>query len=319
MTYAREQINGTSGQDLNKINENFMAIWSKVFGDISFSDASAKLQETILTQYIPFQGEGNVDTNYSCTIRFYVPPNVKKVKASSMSAYLDNYRMDSATTSAGGKTENLDITISTSNAGGGTFQTHASSCSTSFSGSTTSYVNYWGNGTANLPLVPAPTRLVQPSDLRGKTWTSAPYRANGQNWGAIPAYDYTGEDIKSWVDLAYFQHCHSVSISGTVTVPGQTGSVLISPHSHDAVGKVTIPPHQHENEPGIKIATNIGEVGLYVNGNNIKTLSASSRTANDIDITDYITIGTWNTIECKCAGLGRIVVYGTVTCVMKSI
>ena len=80
MTYAREQINGTTGQDLSKMNENFMNLWSKVFGDISFSDANAKLQETILTQYIPFQGEGNADNNFPYTIRFYIPPNVKKIK-----------------------------------------------------------------------------------------------------------------------------------------------------------------------------------------------------------------------------------------------
>ena len=41
-----------------------------------------------------------------------------------MSAILEAYRMDSATTEAGGKVENLDISIGMSEAGGGTFQTN---------------------------------------------------------------------------------------------------------------------------------------------------------------------------------------------------
>ena len=91
------------------------------------------------------------------------------------------------------------------------------------------------------------------------------------------------------------------------------------PHSHNAVGKVSFPAHQHANEPGIKLASNIGNMGLYVNGNNLYTLSTSNRVKNDIDIKDYLKIGEWNTIECKTSSLGRITVYGTVECVMKSV
>ena len=33
MTYVREEVRGTTGQDIMKINENFMNIFEKVFGD----------------------------------------------------------------------------------------------------------------------------------------------------------------------------------------------------------------------------------------------------------------------------------------------
>ena len=49
MPYVREQIHGTSGQDIMKINENFMSIFEKVFGDINFSDTDEALQKSILT------------------------------------------------------------------------------------------------------------------------------------------------------------------------------------------------------------------------------------------------------------------------------
>ena len=56
MTYIRQDINSTSPQDLLKINENFMNIFEKVFGDINFSDTAQELQTKIMTQYLSVQG-----------------------------------------------------------------------------------------------------------------------------------------------------------------------------------------------------------------------------------------------------------------------
>ena len=50
MAYIRQEIRGTSGQDIAKMNENFMGIYEKVFGDINFSDTDTALQNSILTQ-----------------------------------------------------------------------------------------------------------------------------------------------------------------------------------------------------------------------------------------------------------------------------
>lgn len=51
-SYVREDICGTTPQDLNKINMNNMAIWQKVFGDINFSDTDKDLKkEYVLNIY----------------------------------------------------------------------------------------------------------------------------------------------------------------------------------------------------------------------------------------------------------------------------
>ena len=119
MAYIRQEIRGTSGQDIAKMNENFMGIYEKVFGDINFSDTDKALQNSILTQYIPFQGEGNLDSKYPLTIRFYVPPNVKKVKNATVNVFLENYRMDSDITQGGGGVAGGSVNLSISGGGGG--------------------------------------------------------------------------------------------------------------------------------------------------------------------------------------------------------
>ena len=52
MAYIRQDVHGTSGQDILKINENFMNIFEKVFGYINFSDVDSELQKRINKQWI---------------------------------------------------------------------------------------------------------------------------------------------------------------------------------------------------------------------------------------------------------------------------
>lgn len=115
MAYVREQIHGTSGQDINKMNENFMNIFSKVFGDINFSDTDKRTQNKINTQWIPIQGEGNLDASNPLYIRFFVPPNTTTVKSSNFNVMTEHYRMDSSiTSSAESKQEVVSIVSSAS-------------------------------------------------------------------------------------------------------------------------------------------------------------------------------------------------------------
>ena len=153
MPYVREQIHGTSGQDIMKINENFMSIFEKVFGDINFSDTDEALQKSILTQYIPFQGDGNLDKNYPLTIRFYVPPNVKKVNKASLNVFLENYRMDSDITEGGGGVAGGEVNLSVASGGGYT--------NTLSQGAETSYVRKWGSPGYE---VDAPTDYIYPNN-----------------------------------------------------------------------------------------------------------------------------------------------------------
>ena len=38
MAYMRRDVRGTTGQDIEKINSNFMDIFDKVFGNIIYKD-----------------------------------------------------------------------------------------------------------------------------------------------------------------------------------------------------------------------------------------------------------------------------------------
>ena len=99
MSYIRQDVHGTSGQDILKINENFMNIFEKVFGDINFSDVDSELQKKINKQWIPVQGEGNLDSSNPLRIRFFIPPNTTKLVSSNFNIITENYRMDSSITS----------------------------------------------------------------------------------------------------------------------------------------------------------------------------------------------------------------------------
>ena len=329
MAYVREQVCGTSGQDMAKINENFMNIWSKVFGDVDFADANKKLQDTILTQYIPFTDNGsNLDTDHPCYIRFYVPPTVKKVKDARLSCIIDKYRMDSTTTMGGGKVENLDINISMSEGGGGTFQTNSTSATCSVTTGTsstscgaTSYVDAWGDSSFNMP---APNAPMSASAQYNNHW----YVGDGENLSIgfpIKVTMVNGNPIQV-ADAYFLQHRHTFNatvnippLSGTCIVPGQTGSVVLAPHTHKAVCKLSLPDHEHKMKPGIYVADTLGNTQFLINDNAVCTLTASNSTKNDIDITKYIKIGQWNTIKCTVSGLSRVTIFGYVQAIMKSV
>ena len=118
MTYIRQDINSTSPQDLLKINENFMNIFEKVFGDINFSDTAQELQTKIMTQYLSVQGEGNFDSSYPLEIRFFVPPNVKSIKSSSFNIVTGCYRFDSGIIEDGGGYTSANISLDTGGVSG---------------------------------------------------------------------------------------------------------------------------------------------------------------------------------------------------------
>ena len=115
MAYIRQDVHGTSGQDILKINENFMNIFEKVFGDINFSDVDSEMQRRINKQWIPVQGEGNLDSSNPLRIRFFIPPNTTKLVSSNFNVATENYRMDSSiTSSAESKQEVVSIVSSES-------------------------------------------------------------------------------------------------------------------------------------------------------------------------------------------------------------
>ena len=299
MAYIRQEIRGTSGQDIAKMNENFMGIYEKVFGDINFSDTDTALQNSILTQYIPFQGEGNLDSKYPLTIRFYVPPNVKKIKNATVNVFLENYRMDSDITEGGGGVAGGSVNLSVASGGG-----YSNSLS---QGSSTSYVKKWGS---------PPHEYVAPTQAFNKNGTieiNAGGLVNnpGTNSLGLGTLNAKIGSTSTYVaDLLRLQHSHEI--------PPHSHSISIEPHTHSGSASVTIPSHHHSLKEGIRVSTTApGTTTISVNGINMCSVSASKVSENDVDITSYIKVGEWNIIKVSTTNLARISVYGTIEAIMR--
>lgn len=311
----RENVNGVTPQDLNKINNNFMSIWKTLFGGLDFSDTNGELKKKIQTQQMPVQGEGNFDKNYPLYIRFYVPNNTKSVTKSSFNMICERYRMDSSVTSGGGKVVDAPIQMSLASASTGV----SSVSSASGYGSTTSYVDYWGDGNY---LKPAPTRpftdgFASPYDgaYADFNWFRKAGTTNTLGVKVINRQSTGGDSSVNLIDMHNIQHRHTVSIS----IPPHSHDVILAPHTHSGSAKITIPEHTHNLNEGIKVSSQ-DALGVIVelNGKQIATLnSANNPTANEIDCTDAIQIGQWNTIKCTTSNLARITIYGIIELVMN--
>lgn len=299
MAYIRQEVRGTTGQDIAKINENFMGIFEKVHGDINFSDTDTALQNSILTQYIPFQGEGNLDSKYPLTIRFYVPPNVKKVKNATVNVFLENYRMDSDITQGGGGVAGGSVSLSVASGGGYT--------NTLSQGSKTSYVRKWGS---------PPHEYVAPTQAFNKNGTieinaGGLINNTGTNSLGLGTLNATIGSTSTYVaDLLRLQHSHEI--------PSHSHSISIEPHTHTGQASVTIKDHEHKLKEGIRVSTTTpSTTTIAINGTNVCSVSGANATENNVDITPYITIGEWNIIKVSTANLARISVYGTIEALMK--
>ena len=303
MTYVREEVRGTTGQDIMKINENFMNIFEKVFGDINFSDTDTALQNSILTQYIPFQGDGNLDNRYPLYVRFYVPPNIKTIKGATLNAFVENYRMDSDVTKGGGGIAGGSVNLSISGGGGG-------STSVSYAGST-SYVRKWGTPPYEYE---APTDLIYPQNenITTKLGGFITSNDNRKTLGVLtPDGRLTGSaSYFKYADFNTFQHSHEI--------PPHSHVVGFEPHTHSGEASVSIPDHTHELKEGIRVSTTApGTTNVYVNDNKVCSVSSGNATANNIDISQYVNIGEWNIIKVDTTNLARISVYGTIEAIMK--
>lgn len=317
--YVREDIHGTSPQDIMKINDNMMQLWSKVFGDISFDDAGNDLQNKIATQWVQVQGEGNLDSNNPLRVRFFIPPNIKKVKSTDFNFILERYKMDSGITMGGGRIVDADIALSTA--------TSTINCSVEDT-SQTSYVDRWGtygaNGSSMSSVsMKAPTTAVyerfgsaidnvMESVKGGGIKNNAPYGGlfgiKPEMIALAPVYCFQSyEDMKDrlWIDLALIQHKHDTRHKHTFTQ---------SPHSHTGSVKLNIPDHIHGLREAIQVSSQAPQgVKIKLNGTVINNnMSEANPTLNNIDRTDLIKVGSWNIIEIETTNVARMTVYGTV-------
>ena len=302
MAYIRQEIRGTSGQDIAKMNENFMGIYEKVFGDINFSDTDKALQNSILTQWIPFQGDGNLDSNYPVYVRFFIPPNVKQVKSAKLHAIAEKYRMDSSVTSGGGGVAGGSVTLSVASGGG-----YADTLS---QGSKTSYVKKWGTPPYEYT---APTRLIYPNQNTLTNSDGGFVTGGGTSLGVLTPdgkLSSSSTYIK-YADFYTFQHSHEI--------PSHSHSISIEPHTHSGEASVDIPDHTHSISEGIKVSTSkIADCSIAINDTYVGWVGENKQVQNDIDIAPYIKVGEWNIIRVRTdSGLARINIYGTIEALMK--
>ena len=387
MAYMRRDVRGTTGQDIEKINSNFMDIFDKVFGNINFSDADTKLKNKILTQWIPIQGEGNLDSSNPLYIRFFVPPNTRTVVSTNFNVITEHYRMDSsitsteeskqevvsvassvapsetksstvspettktssvepsqtisATASASGVSGISSANVAVSSVGGGGVTSYGG-------GGAVEYVRKWGSPGYE---VDAPTDYIYPNNTSMINSNLGGFITSNDNrvtYGAVVPVGKMSNSVAPtyYVDLYSIQHSHnipshthsipehshsitlqphthSVTMEGhahDVTIPSHSHDVTIPPHSHDltipshtheVTGSVTIPAHSHTLNEGIKIsATSPSDVKFHINDNVFATLQGNN-SANNIDITDKIKIGEWNTIKITSSTVARATLYGT--------
>ena len=387
MAYMRRDVRGTTGQDIEKINSNFMDIFDKVFGNINFSDADTKMKNKILTQWIPIQGEGNLDSSNPLYIRFFVPPNTTTVVSTNFNVMTEHYRMDSsitsteenkqevvsvvssvapsetksstvspettktssvepsqtisATASASGVSGISSANVAVSSIGGGGVTSYGG-------GGAVEYVRKWGSPGYE---VDAPTDYIYPNNTGMINSNLGGFITSNDNrltYGAVVPVGKMSNSVAPtyYVDLYSIQHSHnipshthsipehshsitlqphthSVTMEGhahDVTIPSHSHDVTIPPHSHDltipshtheVTGSVTIPAHSHTLNEGIKIsATSPSDVKFHINDSVFATLQGNN-SANNIDITDKIKIGEWNTIKITSSTVARATLYGT--------
>jgi phage minor structural protein len=121
--------------------------------------------------------------------------------------------------------------------------------------------------------------------------------------GGSVTFSASGSHTHIWTA----DHRHSVSIPGhahTVSIPSHTHGVSIPSHYHS----VNVPHHTHPITYGIYTSTLPSGVTIKINGvDRTSTLGGPFNSdQTNINISQYLSVGQWNTIELGTARLGRI-------------
>lgn len=314
--FKRHNITKSGLQGLTEkyINDNFMALFSKVSGgNISYTDLDLSTQNKINTQWIPFQAEGNLDANYPLYCRFYIPPNTKEIKSVSLSAVASAYRMDSDIALSDDFFSLVDVNIAM---GGSTTVIGQTATSGGGSINESFYVEEWGTPpyTYNAP----GTFVYQNGSYMSSASGGYVRGSNGVGLGTITLSRPLGSSegqLKDYVDFKNWQHTHKVY------VPSHTHPILgtAMAHKHEGTAKLSLPKHSHKLNEGIKVSTKApSSIEIQVNDRKVgRVLSGVNDTVNDIDILKQCKVG-WNVIKVIGAGVGRITLYGTAEIVINT-
>lgn len=302
-----DDIRDTTPQSINKLNSILRGIVSKVTGGLDFIDFNSEVKEQLFTYPLQFNQEGNLDNAHPLYVRFYVPADAKKIKSASINAVISNYRMDSGIAASDGTTLNVSGSAETSKVGGQIYET-------------LDVDNWWGyfsdsRKMVTHPAIPADnigslinlqdddhrfTRYFGgyvPNDPSYMMWLTTPLRIRtmpfGMDWG-------DPNETFAWLDYALLQHKHKFKIDWF--------------HSHNVNLSVQMDGHYHKLEEKIKESSTAPTgVNLYINDNPVgNTMSGGNAAQNNIDISEHVALGQWNTIKVTSSTVARITIYGII-------
>lgn len=239
----------------------------------------------------------NVDANNGLSMYVYIPEETLDVRMAKLRFKLLPFRSYSRTTESGGQS------TQTSSSGGGTTITSASGggvAKSTNSGGGTSQTSS-SAGSHRHEMFRFQTDTSQPSTWNNYIAVADPQGQSGAGFvaGGYQGSFYTRESAGS--------HSHSITIpnhSHDFDIPNHTHSITVPNHTHS----VSIPSHNHEIQHGIYTSTAATGVSIYINNiNRTSALGGKFYTdENNLDITQYLAVGTWNEILLTSDRLGRI-------------
>ncbi|MGK4040961.1 phage tail spike protein [Heyndrickxia oleronia] len=218
----------------------------------------------------------NVGANSALALWVFIPSNAISIRQAMLRFKLLRFRAYSRTTAWGGGTS-----TTTSNGGGFYSSTEAGGGIYTSTGSGGGGIKTTGDSGV---------------DVRYGWSQTEDARAQGDTIGHKHQYwDVLGH--KHNIDLPY--HSHDINVSA------HSHNVYIDSHYHD----VSIPSHTHDIEYGIFESYDTpSAVRVYINGYD-RTVALGGTwnyDVNNLNITSYLNIGQWNSIEIGSSSLGRI-------------
>jgi hypothetical protein len=296
MAYKRQNVNGTTPQDLKAMNDNFQYLFLKVFGDVSMSDIAGDVKDMLYTNWLQPQGEGNLDSLNPLYVRFYIPPTTKRIKSAKLNLIIDRYKIDSDVATS------KDITIRTATIANATIDL------------TTTQSNQQVTKTTPVDVQSYHHHQIfqRANDTPDHALTDKYFTFND---GGIIYYmkittDFDGQAFTSYDDENYTAtpggHYHTIKIDGhahSITMPQHTHAITLE-----------IDGHEHDLNFGIKRASAAPQnVKMFINGTDTeKVFSGDMQTLNDFDMSGFLKIGEWNEIKFTTTNLARVTAYGIV-------
>jgi hypothetical protein len=225
----------------------------------------------------------NVDSSNPLVLNVFLPSDTRSVKKSILRFRLMPFRSYSQTSASGGgstETTSSGGSLSTTTlSGGGTTKTSKAS-------------SLWDLFAISIP---------------DAVSSEGSHTHGGQTSGVLGNTDPVPHHYH---DFRYMDsagsHGHSLTADHRhdVDIPSHSHDFSIPDHSHS----VNIPSHTHSIVHGIYTSTSATSVTVKINGTDRTTALGGSFTTdqNNLDLTQYMVVGQWNTIELGSSRLGRI-------------